>query len=77
MSFGFGISDFEYVFSLVMRVKNFLSDISDAPNDWNALRAEADCLAVCLKVLHYKQSRRVLKEISRRQRKDLLTIIQG
>jgi hypothetical protein len=77
MSFGFGISDFEYVFSLVMRVKNFLSDISSAPNDWNALRAEADCLAVCLKVLRYKQSRRILQEISRDQRKDLLTIIEG
>ena len=77
MAFGFGISDFEYVFNLVLRVKNFLSDIHDAPDDWNALRAEADCLGVCLKVLRYKQSRRILKEISRDQRKDLLTIING
>jgi hypothetical protein len=77
MSFGFGISDFEYVFNLVLRVKNFLGDVADAPKAWNGLKAEAECLGICLKVIRYKQSRRVLREISRRQRDDLLTIVNG
>ncbi|KIW30471.1 uncharacterized protein PV07_06213 [Cladophialophora immunda] len=77
MSFGFGISDFEYVFSLVLRVKNFLGDVADAPKAWNALKAEAECLSICLKVIRYKQSRRLLREISRRQRDDLLAIVKG
>src|SRR2546423_9175585 len=77
MSYGFGVSDFEYVFNLVLRVKNFLSDVADAPKAWNGLKAEADCLGICLKVIRYKQSRRVLREISKRQRDDLLAIVKG
>jgi hypothetical protein len=77
MSYGFGVSDFEYVFKLVLRVKHFLSNVADAPKAWNSLKAEADCLGICLKVIRYKQSGRVLRDISKRQRDDLLAIIKG
>jgi hypothetical protein len=37
MSDGFGISDFEYMFNVVLRVRNFFKSIVDAPKDFGAL----------------------------------------
>ena len=77
MSFGFGISDFEYVFDAVLRIRNFVKSIRNAPKDFDAFRAEADSLQVCLKVLRYQECRRVLERVSRDQAQDLRTIIYG
>ena len=77
MSFGFGISDFEYVFDAVLRIRNFVKSIKDAPKDFDAFRAEADSLQVCLKVLRYKECRNVLEKVSKDQAQDLRTIIYG
>lgn len=77
MSFGFGISDFEYVFDAVLRIRNFVKSIKDAPKDFDAFRAEADSLQVCLKVLRYKECRNVLEKVSSDQAQDLRTIVYG
>lgn len=77
MSFGFGISDFEYVFNVLFRLRNFVKSIKDAPKDFDALRAEANCLNVCLKVLGYKECRRILRQVSRAQAQDLRLIVNG
>jgi hypothetical protein len=77
MSFGFGISDFEYVFSVIFRVRNFLRGIKDAPKDFDALRAEAECLEVCLNTISYEDCSRILLKVTSKQAKDLKTIIHG
>jgi hypothetical protein len=77
MSFGFGISDFEYVFNVIFRVRNFLKGIKDAPKDFDALRAEAECLEVCLNTISYEDCSRILLKVTPEQAKDLKTIIHG
>jgi hypothetical protein len=75
--FGFGISDFEYVANLGLRLRNFVKSIKDAPKDFDALRAEADCLEVCFHVIEYKECARVLRNVTFEQAEDLRTIIDG
>jgi hypothetical protein len=75
--FGFGISDFEYVANLGLRLRSFVKSIKDAPKDFDALRAEADCLEVCFHVIEYRECVNVLRSVTFEQAQDLRTIIQG
>jgi hypothetical protein len=77
MSFGFGISDFEYVLTLGLRLRNFVRSIKDAPKDFDALRSEAECLEVCLNVLQYRECAEVISNVTSEQAKDLNTIVRS
>lgn len=77
MSFGFGISDFEYIAKLGLRLRNFVRSIKDAPRDFDALRAEADCLAICFHVIEYRECANVLRHVTYEQAEDLRTIMRG
>jgi len=77
MSFGWGISDFEYIFNVIFRVRNFLNGIKDAPKDFDALRAEAECLEVCLNIISYEDCSRILLKVTPEQAEDLKIIIRG
>lgn len=77
MSFGFGISDFEYIATLGLRLRNFVRSIKDAPRDFDALRAEADCLEICFHVIEYRECANVLRHVTHKQAEDLRTIMRG
>ncbi|KAF7506560.1 hypothetical protein GJ744_011597 [Endocarpon pusillum] len=77
MSFGFGMSDVEYIAKLGLRLRNFVRSIKDAPRDFDALRAEADCLKICFHVIEYRDCASVLRHVTHEQAEDLRTIMRS
>jgi hypothetical protein len=77
MSFGFGVGDFFAVYDVFFRVKGFINDIRHAGEDFEMLKAEADCLKVCISALCYKECVAALALVSKEQRDDLKLIVQG
>jgi hypothetical protein len=64
------------IIDLGQRVVNFINDLRHAQDDFLGLRAEADCLRICINSLKSPENMRTLyRYISKGQRQDLTSII--
>ena len=73
-----GFGDPVALFDLGVRVWSFIDDLRHAQDDFLGLRAEADCLRICINSLNSPQNLEVLYHyISEKQGTDLKSIVEN
>lgn len=73
-----GFGDAIGLFDVAIRIWNFIDDLRHAQDDFLGLRAQADCLRICINSLNSDENIRTLyRYISEDQGRDLRSIVDN